>query len=113
MNGKMKKIAAMAFVLGVVSIAFLAAPIQAYVTRTGDSDLLQTQDQDRLRTQDCDILQTQTQERLRAQETDCNRDMLHTQERERLRTRDRECSCMMNMEQYRYQYREKTGNLGN
>ncbi len=115
MNGKMKKIAAITFVLSVVSIAFLAAPIQAYVNGTGDSDLLQTQDQERLRTQDCDCdtLQTQTQERLRAQESNCNGNMLHTQEREGLRTRNLECSCMMNTEQYRYQYREQTGNIGN
>jgi len=112
MDGKMKKIAAMAFVLGVVSIAFLTVPIQAYVTRTGDSDSLEMQDQDRLRTQDCDVVQTQTRERLRAQETDFNRDMLRTQEREGLRTGDREYNCTMNTEQYRYQYREKAGNLG-
>jgi hypothetical protein len=115
MNGRMKKTAAIASVLGVVAIAFLAIPIQAYVTRTGDSDLLQTQDRERLRTQDCDcdVVQTQTRERLRTQESDDNRDMLHTEEPERPGTRDRVCSCTMNRERYSHQDREKTGNLGN
>ncbi|MGQ9460994.1 MAG: hypothetical protein ACUVRA_07180 [Candidatus Bathyarchaeaceae archaeon] len=46
MNRKMKMIAAIALVLGIVSMAFLATPIQAYVNGTTNGDLLQTQDRD-------------------------------------------------------------------
>jgi len=42
MDSKMKMIAGIALVLGVLSMVFLAAPIQAYVNGTGDGDLLRT-----------------------------------------------------------------------
>ena len=89
MNGKMKTIVGIALVLGVLSIAFLATPIQAYVNGNANDDLLQTQDRDRLRTQDCD----------------CNGDMLQTQERDRLRTQNRECNCDCTQTQYRSRQR--------
>lgn len=99
MNSKMKMIAAIALGLGVISVAFLAAPIQAYVNGTENGDLLQTQDRDRLRTQDCD----------------CTCDCTQTQYRNRQRTNEcatnRICNCTMSLEQYRYQYRERTRSL--
>ena len=120
MNGKMKMIVGIALALGVLSIAFLAAPIQAYVNGNVNGDLLQTQDRDRLRTQDCDcngdMLQTQERERPRTQNRDCNCDCTQTQYRSRQRTNEcatcRICNCTMSMEQYRYRYREWTRSLG-
>jgi hypothetical protein len=120
MNGKTKMIMAIALTLGILSVAFLAAPIQAYVNGTGNGDLLQTQDQDRLRTQDCncsgDMLQVQERERMRTQDRDCDYDCTQTQHRDRQRANEcatnRICNCTMNLEQYRYQYRERTRSLG-
>jgi len=75
MRGKMKMIAGMALVLGAVSIALLATPIQAYINGTSNGDLLQAQDRDRLRTKDCE----------------CDDDMLQARDhvRDRLRIQDR------------------------
>jgi len=120
MNRKMKMIAGIALVLGVLSIAFLATPIQAYVNGTGNGDLLQTQGQNRLKTRDCDcngeMPQTQERERLRTQNRECNCDCTQTQYRSRQRTNqcatNRICNCTMNLERYRYQYRERTRVLG-
>ena len=96
MRSKTKMIVGIALVLGVLSIAFLAAPIQAYVNGTGNGDLLQTQDRDRLRTMDractCDRTRTQYRDRQRANEC----------------TTNRICNCTMNLEQYRNQNRERT-----
>ena len=96
MNSKTKMIAGIALVLGVLSMFFLAAPIQAYVNGTGDGDLLRAQDQDRLRTQDrdctCDCAQTQYHNRQRTNECATNRI----------------CNCTMNLEQHRHQNRERT-----
>ncbi|MDH5419495.1 MAG: hypothetical protein OEX06_04095 [Candidatus Bathyarchaeota archaeon] len=116
MDSKTKMIMAIALALGIISVAFLAAPIQAYVNGTGNGDLLQTQDQDRLRTQDCncsgDMLQVQERERLRTQDCDCDSDCTQTQHRDRQRANEcatnKICNCTMNLEQYRYQYRERT-----
>lgn len=100
MNGKMKMIVGVALALGVLSIAFLATPIQAYVNGNVNGDLLQTQDRDRLRTQNCD----------------CNCDCTQTQYRSRQRTN--ECATnrignyTISMEQYRHQFRERIRSLG-
>ena len=93
MRGKIKMILGMALVLGAVSIALLATPIQAYVNGTSDGDLLQAQDRDRLRTKDCK----------------CDGDMLQTRDhiRDRLRTQDCECNCTPSLEQYRCQDRNQ------
>ncbi|MBE0512183.1 hypothetical protein IBX38_03940 [Candidatus Bathyarchaeota archaeon] len=100
MDSKTKMIMAVALVLGIISVAFLAAPIQAYVNGTDNGDLLQTQDRDRLRTQD----------------RDCNSNCTQTQHRDRQRANECAtngiCNCTMNSEQYRYQYRERTRSLG-
>jgi len=90
MDSKMKMIAAIALVLGVLSAAFLAAPIQAYVSGTGDGDLLQTQDRD------CSCDCTQYRDRQRINEFAANRI----------------CNCTMSLEQYRNQNRERTRSLG-
>jgi len=99
MNGKMKMMVGTALILGVLSIAIFAAPIVAYVNGTGNGDLLQRQDQDRLRTQDCD----------------CTRNCAQTQYRSRQRTNEcvtnRICDCTMNSEQNRNQNRERTRSL--
>ena len=118
MNGKTKMIVGIALALGILSIAFLATPIQAYVNGNANGDLLQTEDQGRLRTHDCNcngaMLQTQERERLRTQNCDCNCNQ--TQYRSRQRTNEfatnRICNCTMSMEQYRYQYREITRSPG-
>ncbi len=91
MIGKTKMIVGIALVFGIVSIALFATPIQAYVNGTGDSDMLQTQDRDRLRTHECDD------------------DMLQSriQARDRLRTQNRYGNCTANLEQHRYQYRNQ------
>jgi len=97
-NGKM--IVGMALIVGIVSIVFLAAPIQAYVNGTGNGDLFQTQQRDKLR----------------AQNRDCNGDCVHPQYRERQRFNEcatnRICNCTMNLEQYRYKNRERARSLG-
>ena len=91
MDGKMKIIMGVALILGLVTIAFLAVPIQAYVNGTDNGDSLQTQDQDRLRIQDCD----------------CNCDCAQTQHRHIQRINEcatnRICNCEMNMGQYENQ----------
>jgi len=99
MERKMKMIVGIALVLGVLSIAFFAAPIQAYVNEISNGDLLQTQDQDRVRTQDCDCTCdcTQTQYRSRQRTNQCATNTI--------------CNCTMNLEQNRYQYRERTKSL--
>ena len=115
MRSKTKMIVGIGLVLGVLSIAFFTAPIQATINGIGNGDLLQTQDRDRLRTQDCDCqgddLETPERERLRTQDRDCTCDCTQTQYRSRQRTNEcatnRICNCTMSMEQYRYQYREK------
>jgi len=89
----MKMIVGMALVLGAVSIALLATPIQAYVNGTSDGDLLQAQDRDRLRTKGCE----------------CDGGMLQARDhiRDRLRTQDCECNCTPSLEQYRCQDRKQ------
>lgn len=112
MNSKTKMILGIALVLGVLSAAFLAAPIQAYVNGASNGDLLQTQDRDRLQSQD--------QDRLRTMDRDCTCDCTQTQNRSRQRTNEcaanRICGCAMNSEQYRNQFRnqnrEAVRNLG-
>jgi len=98
MNGKM--IMGIALIVGIISIVFLAAPIQAYVNGTSNGDLLQTQQRDKLRIQGCDCLyacaRTQYRERQRFNECATNRI----------------CNCTMNLEQYRYKNRERTRSLG-
>lgn len=123
MKNKLKMIVGIALVLGVVSIALLAAPIQAYVNGAGNSDLLQTQDRDSLRTKDCgcncDMLQTrdQVRDRLRTYDCDCNCTCDGTREQSQIRQRTNECvmngicNCTTSLEQYRYQHRERTRNL--
>jgi len=99
------KIGGILLILGIVSIALLAAPIQAYANGTGISDFLQTQEQDG------DMLQTQNQERLRTQDCNGNCNGAGTQTQHHNRERINEdannvCNCAKNMEQQRYQYRE-------
>ena len=114
MNSKM--IAGTALIVGIITIALLAAPIQAYVNGTCNHDMLQTQERDRLRTRDCDcngdMLQTQERERLRVQNRDCNGDCTQTQYHYRQRANESAtnniCNCTKNMEQYRYQNRKTT-----
>ena len=98
MVSKMKMIVGVALVLGIVSIASLAAPIQAYVNGTGNGDLLQEQDRDRLRTQDRDCTCGSTQYRYRQRANEC--------------AANRICNCTRNLEQYRNQNRERTRSLG-
>ncbi len=113
MNGKM--IVGIALIVGIVAIALLAAPIQAYVNGTGNGDVFEIKERDKLRTRDCngDMLQTQERERLRIQNRDCNGDCTQTQYRYRQRVNEcainRICNCTKNMEQYRNQNRERTG----
>lgn len=116
MNGKTKMIAGIALILGAVCIAFLAAPIQARNNGTGSGDLLQTQEQERIRSRDCecdgDVLRTQERERPRRQPFECNGDCTQAQYRCRQRVNEcatnRACNCTMSFEQYRYQHRERT-----
>ncbi len=101
MNRRIKMIMGIALVLGVTSIALLAAPIQAYVTGAANGDLLQTQDrdrgQDRLRAHDCDCQLTQY--RYRHKTGECTKNGMH--------------NCTQSMEQYREQNTERTRSLGN
>jgi hypothetical protein len=92
MGSKKKMFVGIALVLGVLSIAFLAAPIQAAVNGNVNGDLLQTQDRDCT----CDHTQTQYHDRQRINECATNRI----------------CNCTMNLEQYRNQNRERTRSLG-
>jgi len=97
MTSKTKMLVAIALVLGIVSIASFAAPIQAYVNETANGDLLQTQDRDRLRTNDRDLLQEQDRNRLMTQDRDCTCNCTCTQYRERQRANEcatnRICNC--------------------
>jgi len=105
MNGKM--IAGIGLIVGIAVIAFLSAPIQAYVNGTDNGDLLKVQDRDRLRTRD----------------RDCNCTCDGTQEQNRTRQRNGECAtnricnCTMSLEQYRHecknQNEDRTCSLGN
>jgi len=101
MNRRIKMIMGIALVLGVTSIALLAAPIQAYVTGAANGDMLQTQDpdrdQDRLRAHDCDCQPTQY--RCRHKTGEC--------------TENGMCNCTQSLEQYREQNTERTRSLGN
>ena len=111
MNGKTKMILGLASVLGVLSIAFFAAPIQAYFNGIDNVELFQ----DRLRSQDCngdgDMLQTQELERLRTQDRgytcNCTQTQYHNRQRTNECATNRVCNCTMSMEQYRHQYREQ------
>ena len=76
MNGKIK-IALIAVALGVVAVAFLASPIQAYIN--GEADLLQSRDQER--------------DRLRTQEQDCGGGALQAQTRDQFRMHAHGCDC--------------------
>lgn len=99
MNVKM--IAGITLIVGIVSIALLATPIQAYLNGTTNGDMLQTQDRERLRTQnrDCTGECTQTQNQNRQRTNEC--------------TTNRTCNQTMNMEQFRNQHKERTKNQGN
>jgi hypothetical protein len=118
MNGKM--MAGIGLVVGIVAIALLAAPAQAYVSGNNNGGMLQTQNQERLKTHDCDCngdkLQIQEHERHRVQNHDCNCDCAQIQYRYRQRVNEYATNnfynCTKNMEQYRSQNRERT-NLGN
>ncbi len=111
-----KMIGGILLILGIVSIALLAAPIQAYANVTGISDFLQTHERKRSRTRerDGDMLQTQTQERLRTQDCDCNHDCNGASAQTQYRNGEgvnegapnNVCNCAKNMEQHRYQYIE-------
>ncbi|UCH71258.1 MAG: hypothetical protein JSV29_04680 [Candidatus Bathyarchaeota archaeon] len=103
MNQRTKMIMGIALVLGITSIALLAAPIQAYVNGTANGDLLHTQDRDR----DKDRLRTH----------DCDYDCQHIQYRHRHKTSEWSkngiCNCTQSMEQYREQNTERTRSLSN
>ncbi len=101
MGSKMKMAMGMALVLGILSIAFFAAPIQASFSRSVNGDMLQKQDQDRLRTQDCDCV------------CDCTETKYRSRQRTDQCATNRMCNCTMNLEQYRYQHREITKIQGN
>jgi hypothetical protein len=117
MNGKM--MTGIGSIVGIVAIALLAAPIQAYVNGNIKGDMRKIQTQERLKTQDCTckMLQMQEQERIRTQNRDC--DGVCTQAQYRYRQRVNECStnslcnCTKNIEQYRNQNMERTTNVGN
>ncbi|MDH5448639.1 MAG: hypothetical protein OEY24_03155 [Candidatus Bathyarchaeota archaeon] len=121
MKNKLKIIAGITLVLGIVSIALLATPIQAYVNGTSNGDLLRTQDQRRLGAKDCecdgDVLQERDRDRLRIQDCDCNCTCNGTQQQSRVRQRINECSMnricnyTKSMEQYRCQHTERTKSL--
>ncbi|MGD8505915.1 MAG: hypothetical protein PVF15_04550 [Candidatus Bathyarchaeota archaeon] len=100
MNRKMKMIVGTAIILGIVSTAFLTAPIQAYINETNNGDLLQAQDRDRPRTQrrDCVSNGTCAQYQHRQRTNEC--------------AASRICNCTMNLERYRNQDRERTRNQG-
>ena len=116
MNGKMT--ARIGLVVGIVALALFAAPIQAYMN--GNSDVLQTQTQERLQTQDCDcncdMLQMQEQKRLRTQHRDCICNCTQTQNQSRQRTGEYvtngTCIQTMNMKQFRNQHIERTQSEG-
>lgn len=115
MRNKLKIIMGMVLALGIVSIALLVTPIQAYFNGTGNGDLLRTHERDRLRAEDCDMLNTRTQvrDRLRTQDCYCNCTCDDIQEQNQIRQRtngrvmNRIRSCEPSFEQYRYQYRNQ------
>jgi hypothetical protein len=76
MDRKMK-IGLIAVVLGLVAVAFLASPIQAYMN--GEADLLQSRDQER--------------DRLRTQEQDCDGGALQAQTRDQFKMHAHGCDC--------------------
>jgi len=114
MNGKM--MAGIGLAVGIVVIAFLAAPIQAYVN--GNGDILQTQTQERSKTQnsDCGMLQMQEEERLGAQHRDCICNCTQTQNRNRQMTGEcatnGTCIQTMKMKQFRNLHSETTLSQG-
>jgi hypothetical protein len=114
MNGKM--MAGIGLVVGIVAIAFLSTPIQAYVN--GNDEMLQAQTQERLKSQDChcSMLQIQEQERLGAQHRDCSCNCTQTQNRNRQLTGEcaanETCIQTMKMKQFRNQHRERTLSQG-
>lgn len=114
MNGRM--MAGIGLVVGIVVIAFLSAPIQAYVN--GNGDMFQTQTRERSKTQNCDciMLQMQEQERVGAQHHDCNCNCTQTQNRHRQTTGEcatnGTCIQTMKMKQFRNQHRERTLSQG-
>jgi len=118
MNGKMME--GIGLAAGIVVIAFLAAPIQAYVIGNQNYDVLQTRTQELLKTQDCDcncyMLQMQEQNRLGTQHCDCSCDCIQTQNLNRQRTgqcaTNGTCVQTINMRQFRNQHREVTRSQG-
>jgi hypothetical protein len=99
-----KMIVGIGLLVGIATIAFFTAPIQARFDGLDNGDVLQTQEQERLRTRECE----------------CNGDLLQTQEQERVRTHNRYCNgectqtqsnCTRNTREYRNQNRERP-NLG-
>ncbi len=113
MKTRIKIVAGITLVLGIVSIALLAMPIQAYINGASDWDLLRTQDQDRLRIKDCecDGSMLQVRERLRMQ--DYNSTCNSIQEQSQVWQRSSECAmngicnCTNSLEQHRYRCRER------
>ena len=99
MNVKM--IVGITLIMGIVSIALLGIPIQAYFNGTATSDVAQTQDRERLGTQDCggicECAQPQNQYKHRVNECATNGTI----------------NCTMSMEQFRNQHRERTTRQGN
>lgn len=101
MNGKIWLTVGIVLIIGIAAVAFLAAPIQAYINKTGGDDMIRTQKQ--TRAGDGDHIQTQNRDRLRTQTRDCSEDCI--QERQRCRERfqerltNRTCNCTVNLEQ--------------
>jgi hypothetical protein len=112
--------AGIGLVVGIVAIALLAAPIQAYVSGNDNNDMLQAQTRERPKTQDCDcncdMLRMQEQKRIRTQNRDCNGVCTQAQYRYRQRVNEcatkNFCNCTKNIEQYRNQIQDRTTNLG-
>jgi hypothetical protein len=92
-----KMIVGIGLLVSIAAIAFFAAPIQAYFGGADHGDLLQTQEQERLRTRECDCNGecTQTQCAYRQRVNECATNGI--------------CNCTRNMREYRHQNREKTG----
>ena len=114
MNGKM--MAGIGLAVGIVVIAFLAAPIQAYVNGNGDMLQTQTQERSKARDCDCDMLQMREQERLGAQHRDCICNCTQTQNRNRQMTGEcatnGTCIQTMKMKQFRNLHSERTLSQG-
>lgn len=68
-----KMIVGIGLLVGIAAIAFFAAPIQAYFGGADHGDLLQTQEQERLRTRECDCSGecTETQFNYRQRVNEC------------------------------------------